>query len=92
MSILRKFADDDAFDIVSDCVDQIFQGDEVYDKSTTTKDEIKQFIDSLTREQFEKLTKFFETIPKLEYTFKVKNPKTEVVSEYTIEGLANFFG
>ena len=92
VSILRKFADDDAFDIVSDCVDQIFQGDEVYDKSTTTKDEIKQFIDSLTREQFEKLTKFFETIPKLEYTFKVKNPKTEVVSEYTIEGLANFFG
>jgi len=46
----------------------------------------------LTREQFEKFTAFFETSPKLSHTFEVENPKTGVVSEYVIEGLANFFG
>ena len=42
--------------------------------------------------QMENLQKFFETSPKLEHTFKVTNPKTDVESEYTISGLASFFG
>ena len=92
VSILRKIADDEAMDILSDSIDQIFQGDDVYDKSTTSKKEFKEFLDDLTREQFEKFAAFFETSPKLSHTFEVENPKTGVVSEYVIEGLANFFG
>ena len=49
-------------------------------------------MESLTNSQMEKLQKFFETSPKLEHTFKVTNPKTDVESEYTISGLASFFG
>ena len=92
VSILRKIADDEAMDILSDSIDQIFQGDDVYDKSTTSKKEFKEFLDDLTREQFDKLGKFFETSPKLSHKFEVKNSKTGVVSDYVIEGLANFFG
>jgi len=92
VSILRKIADDEAMDILSDSIDQIFQGDDVYDKSTTSKKEFKEFLDDLTREQFDKLGKSFETSPKLSHKFEVKNSKTGVVSDYVIEGLANFFG
>ncbi len=93
IQFLQKTVDnDEALTVVSDSIDQIFQGEDVYDKSTTTKKEMKDFVESLTREQYEKIAKFFETMPKLSYEFEVKNPKTEVTSSYVIEGLQNFFG
>jgi len=83
---------DDIFDIIAESIDQIFQGDEVYDSSTTTKKEFREFVDSLTTQQFEKIQQFFETAPKLSHSFSVRNPNTGIESTYTIEGLSNFFG
>ena len=83
---------DDIFDIIAESIDQIFQGDEVYDSSTTTKKEFREFVDSLTTQQFEKIQEFFETAPKLSHSFSVRNPNTGIESTYTIEGLSNFFG
>ena len=41
--------------------------------------------------QFKDIEKFFETMPKLSHTVKVKNPKTKKESDVVIEGLASFF-
>ena len=41
--------------------------------------------------QFQKLQKFFDTMPKLKHTVKVKNPKTKKESEVTLTGLNDFF-
>ena len=84
--------EDTVLDIIAESIDQIFQGEEVFDSSTTTPKEFKQFVESLTNAQLEKLQKFFETSPRLEHKFKVKNPNTDVESDYTISGLAAFFG
>ena len=84
--------EDTVIEIIAESIDQIFQGEEVYDESTTTPKEFVEFVESLTTQQLEKLQKFFETSPRLEHKFKVKNPKTEVVSDYTISGLQAFFG
>lgn len=53
--------------------------------------EVEDWIGGLTSKQFEKVKDFFVTMPKLSHTFKVTNPNTDVESEYTIEGLVNFF-
>ena len=92
IQFLNKGSDEEVLDIISDSIDQLFQGEDVYDKSTTSKKELKDFIESLTKEQFKKIYKFFETVPRLSYEFEVKNPKTGVVSQYIIEGLSSFFG
>ncbi len=84
--------DFDVIDAVAASIDQIFQGEDVYDESTTTKKEFVQFVESLTNEQLEKIQVFFETSPRLEHTFKVPNPNTGVESEYTLRGLQSFFG
>ena len=42
-------------------------------------------------ENFEHVTKFFETMPKLVHVIEVKNPKTKKKSEIPIEGLQSFF-
>ena len=88
----KEVNEDTVLDIIAESIDQIFQGEEVFDESTTTPKEFKQFVESLTNAQMEKLQKFFETSPKLEHKFKVTNPKTDVESEYTISGLSSFFG
>ena len=84
--------DMDVIKVIAESIDQIFQGDEVFDESTTSKKEFLQFVESLTNKQLEKVQKFFETSPRLEHTFKITNPKTGVESEYTLRGLQSFFG
>ena len=84
--------DMDVIKIVAESIDQIFQGEEVYDESTTTKKEFIKFVESLTNSQLEKIQEFFETSPRLEHSFKVTNPKTGVESEYVLRGLQAFFG
>ena len=78
--------------IIAECIDQIFDAEDVYDSSTTSKKEFIEFMEGLTNEQFAKIQEFFETTPRLEHSFAVKNPNTGEMSEFTIRGLANFFG
>ena len=82
----------DVLSIVSNCIDQIYDGEDVYDSSTTTKKEFLQFVENLTNFQFEQLQKFFESAPTLSHTFSVTNPNTGEESEFKIEGLSSFFG
>jgi hypothetical protein len=87
----KNIKSDEVFDFIADSVDQIFNGDEVWDSSTTSKKEMISFIEGLTAKQFESIQNFYETMPRLLHKFKVINPNTELESEYTIEGLQNFF-
>mgnify|MGYP003303725443 FL=1 len=83
---------DNVLEVIAGCIDQIYDGEEVYDSSTTTKKEFVEFVEGLTNAQFEELQKFFETAPSLSHTFSVTNPNTGKESEFIIEGLASFFG
>ena len=82
---------EEVFELIAESIEQIYQGEDVYDTTTTSKKEFREFVDSLTTKQFEAIQQFYETSPKLRHTFKVTNPKTGVESEYTLEGLQSFF-
>ena len=88
----KEYNEDGVIKIIANSIDQIFQDEEVYDESTTNKKEFIQFVESLTKEQLEKIQAFFESAPRLEHTFKITNPNTGVESEYTLRGLQSFFG
>lgn len=83
---------EEIFDEIINCVEQIYDGDEVWEAKTTPKKEIKDYLEGLTSKQFEEIQKFYATMPKVSHTFSLTNPNTGVASEYTIEGLTNFFG
>lgn len=80
-----------SLNLIASCIDSVYNDEEAWDPSDCTKKELTDFIESLNSTQFKSIEKFFETVPKLTHTFKVTNPKTEVVSDVTIEGLASFF-
>ena len=82
---------DDVFEIASLCIDQVIQGEDVYESSNFSKKEIMEFLEDMDTKQFLLLQNFFETMPKLSHTIEVINPNTNVKSEVVIEGLASFF-
>ena len=87
----EKNAMDQSFDLIATCIDKIYTEDEVWATADCTKKEVKEFLESMNSSQFKSIEKFFETMPKLSHTIKVKNPKTKVESEVVLEGLASFF-
>lgn len=94
ITLLNKSLDDteELFGMIADCVDQVFDGEDVYEASDYKKSDILNFIEGMTQKQFEKLQDFFTTMPSLYHDFTVTNPNTGVESTYRLEGLQSFFG
>lgn len=90
--IQKEQTTEEVFNVIVDCVEQIYSGDEVWDAKTTARKDIVEYMEGLTSKQFEAVQQFFATMPKVSHSFKLMNPNTGIESEYTIEGLANFFG
>jgi len=82
---------DTAFNIIKDCVRQIYDTENVYDKNDMDEKELDEFLESMSHDQFEKMQNFFDTMPKVKHTVKVKNPNTGVESDVVLEGLNSFF-
>ena len=80
-------------DIIASCVAQIYDkgGEDVYEAKDSTKQELIDFVEQLNSKQFQDVQKFFDTMPKLTHTVKIKNPKTEKESEIVLSGLNDFF-
>ena len=73
------------------CVHEIHDGEKVYNRVDMSEKDLEEFIDSLTGEQFEKVGEFFETMPKVQHSIEVTNPKTNKKGEVVIEGIQSFF-
>ena len=82
---------DQSFELIGTCIDKIYTEEEVWTASDCTKKELKEFLESMNSSQFKEIENFFETMPKLTHTIKVKNPNTEKENDVVLEGLASFF-
>jgi len=80
-----------SFDIIKKCIGQIYDAENVYDRADMDEKELDEFIESMSHEQFTKMQTFFETMPRVKHSVKVKNPNTGVESEVVLEGMASFF-
>ena len=82
---------DQSFELIGSCIDKIYTEEEVWSSSDCTKKELTEFLESMNSSQFKEIENFFETMPKLTHTIKVKNPNTEKENDVVLEGLASFF-
>ena len=83
---------DASMSIIASCIDVVYSEDESWAAADCTKKELDEWLGTLNTSQFKEIESFFDTMPKLTHTVKVKNPKTNVESEVTMEGLQSFFG
>ena len=91
MNDLQSTDVDTIFNVVSSCIDSIYQGEEIHDSGDYTREEISEFINNLTQEQFLKIQQFFDTMPKLSHTVPYTCNKCEYDEPLVLEGLQNFF-
>ena len=80
-----------SLNMITSCIEMIYDQEESWNASDSTKQELEEFIEQLNSKQFKSIEKFFETMPKLSHKVKVTNPATGVESEVVLEGLASFF-
>ena len=97
MSILKSGTNIDSanmdtiFDMLTTCVDHIFEGEKIYPAKDSTPQEIKEFFEGLSQESFTKIKNFFDTMPRVRHEIEVTNPVTKVKSKVTLQGLNDFF-
>jgi hypothetical protein len=73
-------------------IDYIYDDESLYYAKDTPKEELVDFVDSLTREQFSQIQNFFENIPKLKKKLDFKCGKCGYSDNIEVEGIQSFFG
>tara|TARA_A100001011_G_scaffold272162_1_gene281453 strand:+ start:948 stop:1664 length:717 start_codon:yes stop_codon:yes gene_type:complete len=79
------------FNMVADCMYQVWQGEEVVDAMDYSDKEKREFLESLTHDQFEKIQNFFDTMPTIKHQIQITNPKTKKKSKVVLSGMNDFF-
>ena len=82
---------DSIFDVVADCVEYVYDGDEVFNVKEQTREEVLEFLNNLTQEQFNKIEEFFETMPKMSQPVQYDCPVCNKHHDKVMEGLNSFF-
>ena len=78
------------FNMINQCIKEIHYVENIYHKIDVSDDDLTEFVESLSSEQFKKVSDFFETMPRLRHPIEVTNPQTKVKSEIVLEGLQTF--
>jgi hypothetical protein len=82
---------DEVFNVIIECIDSIYDTNQVYHAKEQSRDELLQFLNNLSSEQFQKVQKFFETMPKLTQAVDYKCPVCGKEHHKVLEGLNSFF-
>ena len=77
--------------LVIKSIQGIYNQDDYWEAVDQTKEELEEFVYSLTKEQFSKLEQFFVTSPKIVQTIECDCPKCGKHNVSRLEGLQNFF-
>jgi hypothetical protein len=92
--VVGIFASDDnqkVIDLIITSIKAVYDADNYWETKDQTKQELEEFVYSLTKEQFDKLEKFFVTSPKIVQNIECDCPKCGKHNVSKLEGLQNFF-
>ena len=73
------------------CLLRIYDSEEIYEMSDHRDAEIDEFVLSLTIEQFEKISEYFESLPQLKHVIEYNCHVCGHENSTTLQGLQNFF-
>jgi Zn finger protein HypA/HybF involved in hydrogenase expression len=82
---------DQIMDVVIECIEYIYDEEQMYHTEEQTKAEMVQFLENLTSDQFAKIQKFFETMPKVKHEIDFECPACKSHNHTVLEGINNFF-
>lgn len=91
INAVRKSQDfDDVLKVIAKCIEEIWDDNKKYNKKDHSQQEFVDFLESLTKKEFEKIDQFFETLPALRHVVNVDCEACGFHQEYLMEGLKDF--
>ena len=87
----NELTNEKLFELIYECTDYVFDENGVYYASESSKEEVLQFIDALTQEQFDRIVGFFESLPKIKHDTTTTCQKCGFKHDLHLEGLNDFF-
>lgn len=94
--LLKSFDNVDEVEAITnmtvDCIDYIYDKENIYYAKDTKKEELVEFVDSMQSKDLDKIKEFFESMPKLKKTMEFKCVKCGYEEKIELEGIQNFFG
>ena len=96
-SVVKKIKADEpqiesAFKLLIDCIDYVYDGDNLYYANEVSSEELLQFVESMTKEQFAKVESFVDKLPRLDKIVNVTCKKCGFDHRIELQGLQSFFG
>lgn len=79
-------------DVIYNCVEYIFDEDNLYHKNEAPKQEFLEFFEQLSIEQFKMIENYFNNLPVLKEVLNIKCSKCGFDHKITVTGLENFLG
>jgi len=79
-------------EIIVSCIDYVYDADSVYYAKDTPKQELVEFIENLKQADLEKISVFFNTLPKIKKDVDFNCEKCGYHEVLTLEGIQSFFG
>lgn len=87
----KKTLLDLSYNLVRDCIAQIYNGEEVFEANDLSKEELDEFVEHLTTKQFGMIRKYFESLPIVSHLIKYNNPKSGKEFTLLLQGASDFF-
>ena len=82
---------DGVFDMIIDCLETIYDKDDVYHVKDERRQDVKDFVEALTSNQFSKLAEFLQKIPSVKKRVEWCCSTCEANNEMELRGLQSFF-
>ena len=77
--------------VVIDCIEAIYNGDEMFYANEQTPEELEEFVMNLTKAQFDQIEEFFVHVPKFKQDIEFDCPNCGTHNITALEGTASFF-
>lgn len=77
--------------MLEECIESIFDQENVYYTKDIPKEELRQFVDSINPAQEKLINRYFETMPKIAHMLRFNCPKCGHQEDIKLEGVSNFF-
>ena len=80
------------FNMIAESIEYIYDGDQFYYNHEAQPGEMLEFVESMNQEQFNKIEKFFDNLPKIKESVNITCSKCGFNHTIEVEGLESFFG
>lgn len=78
-------------DFIYDCVDYAFDENQTYPRKEISLEEFTEFVENMSKNDFDKFEMFFTSLPKLSHTIEKTCTRCNFEHKIVLEGIGDFF-